>query len=161
MTATAAIEWKPVSPRFVLVAFVETLGLLAGPLFVATLPLWVDDRDLERFSWYPLALVAAVALVTLALVPRRVRAIRYGLRDDDVVVQRGILFRRQVAAPYGRLQLVDISRGPLTRLLRLSELRVVTAAASSGVTIPGLPIAEAEELRDHLIAVAESRRAGL
>ena len=161
MTATAAIEWKPVSPRFVLVAFVETLGLLAGPLFVATLPLWVDDRDLERFSWYPLALVGAVALVTLALVPRRVRAIRYGLRDDDVVVQRGILFRRQVAAPYGRLQLVDISRGPLTRLLRLSELRVVTAAASSGVTIPGLPIAEAEELRDHLIAVAESRRAGL
>jgi membrane protein YdbS with pleckstrin-like domain len=161
MTATAAIEWKPVSPRFVLVAFVETLGLLAGPLFVATLPLWVDDRDLERFSWYPLALVGAVALVTLALVPRRVRAIRYGLRDDDVVVQRGILFRRQVAAPYGRLQLVDISRGPLTRLLGLSELRVVTAAASSGVTIPGLPIAEAEELRDHLIAVAESRRAGL
>lgn len=161
MTATAGIEWKPVSPRFVLVAFVETLGLLAGPLFVATLPLWVDDRDLERFSWYPLALVAAVALVTLALVPRRVRAIRYGLRDDDVVVQRGILFRRQVAAPYGRLQLVDISRGPLTRLLGLSELRVVTAAASSGVTIPGLPIAEAENLRDHLIAVAESRRAGL
>jgi uncharacterized protein len=161
MTATAAIEWKPVSPRFVLVAFVETLGLLAGPLFVATLPLWVDDRDLERFSWYPLALVGAVALVTLALVPRRVRAIRYGLRDDDVVVQRGILFRRQVAAPYGRLQLVDISRGPLTRLLGLSELRVVTAAASSGVTIPGLPIAEAENLRDHLIAVAESRRAGL
>jgi membrane protein YdbS with pleckstrin-like domain len=121
----------------------------------------VDDPDVERFSWYPLALIGAVALVTLAVVPRRVKAIGYGLRDDDVVVRRGILFRRQVAAPYGRLQLVDISRGPLTRLLGLSELRVVTAAASSGVTIPGLPIAEAEELRDHLIAVAESRRAGL
>jgi uncharacterized protein len=161
MRAPATIDWKPVSGRFVLVAFVETLGLLAGPLFVATLPLWVDDSEVERFSWYPLALVGVVALVALALVPRRVKAIGYGLRDDDVVVRRGILFRRQVAAPYGRLQLVDISRGPLTRLLGLSELRVVTAAASSGVTIPGLPIAEAEELRDHLIAVAESRRAGL
>lgn len=161
MTASATIDWKPVSRRFVLVALVETLGLLAGPLFVATLPLWVDDPDVERFSWYPLALVAVVALVALALVPRRVRAIRYGLRVDDLVVHRGILFRREVAAPYGRLQLVDISRGPLTRLLGLSELRVVTAAASSGVAIPGLPIAEAEILRDHLIAVAESRRAGL
>ena len=161
MRVPSTIDWKPVSGRFVIVAFVETLGLLAGPLFVATLPLWVDDPDVERFSWYPLALVGVVALVTLALVPRRVKAIGYGLRDDDVVVRRGILFRRQVAAPYGRLQLVDISRGPLTRLLGLSELRVVTAAASSGVTIPGLPIAEAEELRDHLIAVAESRRAGL
>jgi uncharacterized protein len=161
MRTPATIDWKPVSGRFVLVAFVETLGLLAGPLFVATLPLWVDDPDVERFSWYPLALIGAAALVALALVPRRVKAIGYGLRDDDVVVRRGIVFRRQVAAPYGRLQLVDISRGPLTRLLGLSELRVVTAAASSGVTIPGLPIAEAEELRDHLIAVAESRRAGL
>lgn len=161
MTAGITIDWKPVSRRFVLVAFVETLGLLAGPLFVATLPLWVDDPDVERFSWYPLAVVGALSLLALALVPRRVKAIGYGLRDDDVVVRRGILFRRQVAAPYGRLQLVDISRGPLTRLLGLSELRVVTAAASSGVTIPGLPIAEAEELRDHLIAVAESRRAGL
>jgi len=161
MRATSTIDWKPVSRRFVLVAFVETLGILAGPLFVTTLPLWVNDRDIERFSWYPLALVGVVALVALALVPRRVRAIGYCLRDDDLVVQRGILFRRQVAAPYGRLQLVDISRGPLTRLLGLSELRVVTAAASSGVTIPGLPIIEAENLRDHLIAVAESRRAGL
>jgi membrane protein YdbS with pleckstrin-like domain len=161
MRAPAAIDWKPVSGRFVLVAFVETLGLLAGPLFVATLPLWVDDPDVQRFSWYPLVVVGALALAALALVPRRVKAIGYGLRDDDVVVRRGIVFRRQVAAPYGRLQLVDISRGPLTRLLGLSELRVVTAAASSGVTIPGLPIAEAEELRDHLIAVAESRRAGL
>jgi membrane protein YdbS with pleckstrin-like domain len=161
MRATSTIDWKPVSRRFVLVAFVETLGILAGPLFVTTLPLWVNDRDIERFSWYPLALVGVVALVALALVPRRVRAIGYCLRDDDLVVQRGILFRRQVAAPYGRLQLVDISRGPLTRLLGLSELRVVTAAASSGVTIPGLPIVEAENLRDHLIAVAESRRAGL
>lgn len=161
MTETADVGMKPVSPRFIGVALVETLGLLAGPLFVASLPLWVDDADVARFSWYPLAAVGVVSLIALSFVPRRVKAIGYALRADDLVVQRGILFRRQVAAPYGRLQLVDISRGPLTRLLGLSELRVVTAAASSGVTIPGLPASEAEELRDHLIAVAESRRAGL
>jgi membrane protein YdbS with pleckstrin-like domain len=57
--------------------------------------------------------------------------------------------------------LVDISRGPLSRLLGLSDVRVVTAAASTGMSIPGLPVVEAEELRDHLIAVAETRRAGL
>ena len=161
MTETADVGMKPVSRRFIGVALVETLGLLAGPLFVASLPLWVDDADVARFSWYPLAAVGVVSFVALGFVPRRVKAIGYALRADDLVVQRGILFRRQVAAPYGRLQLVDISRGPLTRLLGLSELRVVTAAASSGVTIPGLPASEAEELRDHLIAVAESRRAGL
>jgi uncharacterized protein len=56
---------------------------------------------------------------------------------------------------------VDINRGPVDRFLGLSELRFVTAAASTGVTIPGLDAAEADALRDRLVALAESRRAGL
>jgi uncharacterized protein len=63
--------------------------------------------------------------------------------------------------PYGRMQLVDINRGPIARLCGLSELKLVTAAAGSGVLIPGLPEATAEELRDSLVALAETRRAGL
>ena len=37
------------------------------------------------------------------------------------------------------MQLVDINRGPLARAVGLSELKLVTAAAASNVTIPGLP----------------------
>jgi membrane protein YdbS with pleckstrin-like domain len=40
-------------------------------------------------------------------------------------------------------------------------LKLVTAAASSGVSIPGLLVADAEMLRDQLVELAESRRAGL
>jgi uncharacterized protein len=130
-------------------------------LTISTLPLWVDDASLARLSWYPLAVVGVLSMIALAFVPRRVRALGYQLRADDVVFRKGVLFRRQVAAPYGRLQLVDISRGPLSRMLGLAEVRVVTAAASTGMSIPGLPVAEAEGLRDHLITVAETRRAGL
>jgi len=57
--------------------------------------------------------------------------------------------------------LVDVARGPVARVLGLSKLSLVTAAASTGVSIPGLPADTAEELRDHLIALAETRRAGL
>ena len=71
------------------------------------------------------------------------------------------MFRRVVAVPYGRMQLVDINRGPLDRAVGLGELKFVTAAASTGVVIPGLPEQDAEELRDTLVALAESRRAGL
>jgi uncharacterized protein len=156
-----ANQWRRVSPRYMVEAFVGTLGVLAAPLVIASLPLWVRDETLQSLSWYALAAMAALSLVVLAFVPRRVRALGYQLREDDVLFRRGILFRRYVAAPYGRLQLVDISRGPLSRLLGLSEVRVVTAAASTGISIPGLPAKEAEDLRDHLIAVAETRRAGL
>lgn len=154
-------EWRRVSPRYILEAFAGTLGFVLGPLAVSSLPLWVEDRGIEGLGWFPLAVVAVLSVIGLALVPRRVRAIGYQLRADDVVFRRGVIFRRQVAAPYGRLQLVDISRGPMSRLLGLSEVRIVTAAASTGMSIPGLPSAEAEHLRDHLIAVAETRRAGL
>jgi len=153
--------WRLVSPKYIVEAYISTLGFLILPVGLASTPLWINDQTLARASWYPLAVVAVVALVVLALVPRRVRAIGYQLRADDLLFRRGVLYRRQVAAPYGRLQLVDVSRGPVSRLLGLSELRVVTAAAATGVTIPGLPQAEAEQLRDHLISVAESRRAGL
>jgi uncharacterized protein len=155
------INWRSLSPKYRVEAFVDALFVVIPPIAVTTVPLWVPDPTLSALSWYPLAASAVFGLVTLALVPRRVRAIGYQLRTDDLVFRRGIIFRRQVAVPYGRLQLVDISRGPVSRLLGLSELRLVTAAVSTGVSIPGLPRDEAEELRDHLISVAETRRAGL
>ena len=67
------------------------------------------------------------------------RSIRYQLRDDDLLFRRGIMFQRQVAVPYGRMQLVDITRGPVARALGLADLKFVTAAAATAVTIPGLP----------------------
>jgi uncharacterized protein len=63
--------------------------------------------------------------------------------------------------PYGRMQLIDVNRGPVSRILGLAELKFLTAAASTGVSIPGLPIADAEVLRDRLVELAESRRTGL
>lgn len=161
MSATAEITWRPLSSRYRIQAFAEVLFVMAPVVAATTVPLWIGDPTLSRLSWYPLAVSVVVAIVSFALVPRWVKAIGYQLRTDDLIFRRGILFRRQVAVPYGRLQLVDVSRGPISRLLGLSELRLVTAAVSTGVTIPGLPEAEAEELRDHLISVAETRRAGL
>lgn len=161
MTENVAVVWRRVSPRYLIESFVGTLGFVLGPLAIGSLPLWVQDETLRSLGAVPLVIAAVFSVASLALVPRKVRALGYQLRQDDVVFRRGILFRRQVAAPYGRLQLVDISRGPLSRILGLSEVRIVTAAAATGISIPGLPQAEAEELRDHLIAVAETRRAGL
>ena len=133
--------------------------LLSG-LVVAALTafLWFTGE------WWAYAVTAAVVVATLvvvAFVPRRVRAIGYQLRDDDLLVRKGILFLRFVAVPYGRMQLIDVNRGPVVRALGLSDLKFVTAAASSAVTIPGVPAGAAEELRDRLVDLAETRRAGL
>lgn len=151
-------EWRRVSPRHVLVEIVGTVifGLvLAAGAAVLWLVVGVD--------WAPILIWGIVVLTVLivAFEPGRVRAIGYQLRQDDLVFRRGIMFQRVVSVPYGRMQLVDITRGPVARMLGLADLKFVTAAASSGVLIPGLTLADAESLRDRLVELAESRRAGL
>ena len=152
-------EWRRVSSKYVVVDFVSTLIWSLVFTAASTLPAWLFDWGVW---WWTLPIVfGAIMLVTLILTPRRVRSIGYRLRDDDLLFRRGIMFQRFVAVPFGRMQLVDITRGPLARAVGLAELKLVTAAAASGVVIPGLPLEEAEELRDHLVALAETRRAGL
>ncbi|CAN5349034.1 PH domain-containing protein [soil metagenome] len=151
-------QWLRVSPKYVVVDFVGTL--VSGVIVVIATSIPALLSHIVYLFAVPAALAIAF-LVGLALVPRRVRSIGYQLRDDDLLFRRGLMWQRFVSVPYGRMQLVDINRGPLARAVGLSELKFVTAAASSGVTIPGLVAADAEELRDRLVALAESRRAGL
>ena len=152
------IDWQRVSPKYVIV---DLIGYLLSGVFVTAgsfIPVWVTGLT---WLWSLPVVVGVSSIVTVALTPRRVRSIGYALREDDLVFRRGIMWSRIVAVPYGRMQLVDINRGPIARAVGLSELKFVTAAAASAVVIPGLPEAVAEELRDRLVALAESRRAGL
>ena len=150
--------WLRVSPKYIVV---EVVGSLIGMVvfvgaFLVAYALWGQWWAL----WAAIA-IGVVSLVGIAFEPRRVRSIAYRLREDDLLFRRGIMFQRQVAVPYGRMQLVDITRGPVARALGLADLKFVTAAASTAVTVPGLPMEEADRLRDELVALAETRRAGL
>jgi membrane protein YdbS with pleckstrin-like domain len=151
------VTWQRVSPKLIVSEYVG--AVVTAIVFGAVA--WMLSLTGWTFAYWVLGAIGVVFVVSLVLIPRRVRAIGYQLREDDLLFRRGILFQRFVAVPYGRMQLVDINRGPLSRALGLSELKFVTAAASTGVTIPGLPEADAEELRDRIVALAETRRAGL
>ncbi len=84
------------------------------------------------------------------------RAFRYAVREHDLLVRSGVLFRRWSSIPLGRIQHVDTRQGPLERALGLSRLQVYTAAGmSADGSIPGLAEEDAERLRDEL-----SRRGG-
>jgi membrane protein YdbS with pleckstrin-like domain len=153
----ADVSWRRVSPKLV---WVELGGGAISLVVVVAIALGLWFLQ----AWIPLAIAGVFAvgtLVRIAVTPRRVRSIGYQLREDDLLFRRGIMWQRFVAVPYGRMQLIDINRGPIARALGLSEHKFVTAAAAAGVTLPGLPEADADELRDQLVALAETRRAGL
>ena len=150
--------WHRVSPKYVVVVLVEALvgGILSAAV-CAALAVFAG----WWWAWFVLGAVAVGTVVRLVIAPRQARAIGYRLRDDDLLFRRGIMFQRFVAVPYGRMQLIDVTRGPVGRMLHLADLKFVTAAAATGVAIPGLPEDEAERLRDRLVELAEARRAGL
>lgn len=151
-------EWRRVSPKAVTIEFLTNAIAIVVTVAAAALVSFFVDHP---WPWFAGGALILLTLVTLAFVPRRIRSIGYLLRDDDLLFRRGIMWQRFVAVPYGRMQLVDINRGPLARAFGLAELKFVTASPATGVTIPGLPLEEAESLRDHLVSVAESRRTGL
>ncbi|MFF7793171.1 PH domain-containing protein [Streptomyces sp. NPDC007991] len=119
-------------------------GLLAGPAWAAcALP--------------PLALLAWGWVLT----GRNWRSWRYAERADDLLISRGVLWREETVVPYGRMQLVEVTSGPVERHFGLASVQLHTAAAATDATIPGLDPAEAERLRDRLTELGEARSAGL
>ncbi|WP_106816318.1 PH domain-containing protein [Microbacterium timonense] len=150
--------WHQISRKYVTVQLIST-GSFLVLVVAATLVLTLLMHQL--WAWIPGGIATVILVWTLAILPRQARSIGYQLRDDDLVFRRGILWQRFVAVPYGRMQLIDITHGPLDRGFGIAQLKFVTAAAATGVVIPGLEQSTAETLRDHLVEVAESRRTGL
>ncbi|MCX5422666.1 PH domain-containing protein [Streptomyces sp. NBC_00078] len=120
------------------------LGLIAGPVWAA-------------FALLPLALIAW----GWVLLGRNWRSWRYAERADDLLISRGVLWREETVVPYGRMQLVEVTSGPVERHFGLASVQLHTAAAATDATIPGLDPAEAERLRDRLSELGEARSAGL
>lgn len=151
-------DWHQISRKYLtvqLITDITTTVIVAAAAIVLAV---VFD---QTWLFFVAGAVVALEIAMILILPRQVRAIGYQLRADDIVFRKGILWQRMVAVPYGRMQLVDITHGPLDRGFGIAKLKLVTAAATTGVEIPGLTQEAAEALRDTLIEVAEDRRTGL
>ncbi len=154
----ASTTLKRLSPRFWLARQTQ-LALFWGPVFIIALVVAL----LIHVPASPL-LPIAVALIALSawLVERgRYHSWGYAERDDDLIVTRGLLFRRVSVVPYGRMQFIDVTAGPIDRAFGLATVQLHTAAAASDARIPGLIRVDADALRDRLATVGEAKATGL
>ena len=160
LVAPPGNAWQPVSPalarmRRVVVAFVAIL-LLA----VLALLTWL--LSLPVVVWLPVGVVVvALAAVGWMQVGRNARWWAYAERDEDLYVRHGVMYRRLVVVPYGRMQYVDVQSGPLEQVFRIASVHLHTASPGTSARIPGLPAEEAARLRDRLTSLGEAQAAGL
>jgi len=66
-----------------------------------------------------------------------------------------------VGVPYGRLQFVDVTAGPLARAFGFATVTLHPASTSTAAAIPGVPLDEAARLRNRLTELGESHGAGV
>lgn len=158
--ALTALSFQRVDPQYR-----QQLRLSLLPWMLLTLPLWFFlDTALANWPGYVrLAVAGLPALLILLLllfwVPRRYRHTGYCVREHDLHLRTGALFQQTLSITLNRIQHMELTRGPLERLLGLSSLAIYTAGGSGrDLAIPGLDTTTAERLREYLLERIRTRR---
>lgn len=131
---------------------------LAGWTLAAFFPALFYDLT-HLFSpdgWLPFGVLSGTVLglgllYTLVWPRLRHRAWGFALRPEELYMEHGVLNHVRTVVPLRRIQHVDVSQDLIEREYALARLVVHTAGSrSSDVVIPGLPLEEAERIRDEI-----------
>lgn len=152
------IEWVGLDPKARILFYLQAFSRLAlfwapvtvGGVAAASFGVGLLYAALGGAAWMFVLFIMALWIPALAW-----ERWAYAIRDEDLLIARGVLVHTVTAIPLARIQHVDTRQGPLEQWMDLSRVQIHTA---SGVgedgMIPGLTLADAESLRDVLIQVS-------
>jgi uncharacterized protein len=138
-------------------------NLISGIVFAIVLGVgefFIVRNAMDRPDWIPVVTPIFVLLITALgwwMANLQYQKWRYQLREHDLVLSYGVIWRTRRCVARGRVQHMDINSGPLDRRWGLVHVSVYVAGALGSVgTIPGLRPEDAEQLRT---AIMEGRSA--
>jgi membrane protein YdbS with pleckstrin-like domain len=151
--------WRRVDPRLGTIRQLEVAAIAVFALVIGAAVSAVTGQLVVLV----IALVGAGLAWILAsrYMARRVRSWRYLEREQELLVSRGVMFQHLSLVPYGRMQTIEVTAGPVERSFHLATVRLHTASAATDARIPGLSVAEAARLRDRLALLGEASGEGL
>ena len=115
----------------------------------------------SSWLWIATAVIVAFVLFRIWLIPRQVKLLGWKETDDELLITRGKIWHTFTVVPYGRIQFVDVSAGPIDKLFGLKNVKLHTASSSSDSDVPGLAAVDADALRQRLSEKARERLSGL
>lgn len=148
---------NPVSPKLITARYIGSLPwwvLIAIGFAVGGI--WVSP-------WFYIGTgAAAVLLIWMVwLIPQQVKRLGWLETEDELLLTRGKLWHIYTVIPYGRIQFVDVTAGPIERALGMKTVKLNTASATTDSSVKGLPADVADALRDRLAVKARERMSGL
>ena len=142
----------PLEPR-VLRLWRIRAGLVAGPLVVVVAVVIALAAGIPAGAATLLVLAVVVGGAIWWWTGLVWGAWRFEVGAAALELRHGVLVRRESTIPLHRVQHIDTEAGPLERRLGLTTLVLRTASASSDSAVPGIDAAEAEQLRDRILAL--------
>ncbi|WKS32518.1 PH domain-containing protein [Corynebacterium propinquum] len=115
----------------------------------------------SSWLWIATAVIVAFVLFRIWLIPRQVKLLGWKETEDELLITRGKIWHTFTVVPYGRIQFVDVSAGPIDKLFGLKNVKLHTASSSSDSDVPGLAASDADALRQRLSEKARERMSGL
>lgn len=150
-------DLNPVSPKLVTARYL-VYAIVFSVLIIACV---VCGIFLGWGFYIPAAILFIWAIIELAVVRFQVKRLGWKEAEHELLISRGRWWHTFTVVPYGRIQFVDVTAGPIDRLFGLKKVELKTASASTDASIPGLPAAEADGLRERLAFQARERMSGL
>lgn len=123
---------------------------------ILAIPIFIGDIALAGKGMIePFIIAAPISLLLLVMVfimpRRRYNRWGYAMSAGQIQIVRGYLFYTDTIVPFGRVQHIDVSQGPIERLFGVSSLVLHTAGThNSTVVLPGLRREIAEQMRDDI-----------
>lgn len=152
------INWYVFASRSVV-----TLVFLAFFMIVLAVP----DSSYDEIAFKYLLIGIAVFLLLLAIIFNVIvpfytyRLYGYDIKDEEVIIQKGVLFKKTTVIQVKRIQHVEKLQGPIQILFKLATIAIYTAGSVE--TIMGLNNQQSDEvlgilnskLNSHLNTVEE------
>jgi membrane protein YdbS with pleckstrin-like domain len=149
--AVSCVEFTDLHPKYRWVNLSSTIVWLAVP----AIPLAVVLPKILKSQWSLWIWLTMVVIVCFSFVFSyfSAKVSRYALREHDILFQQGLFWQKTTAVAFNRIQHIDLTHGPMERKYQFSSLKFFTAGGSSvDLKIPGLPKADAEQIRAMILS---------
>lgn len=140
-------DWQRLDRRMLVV---EPFRAVKDFLPFILIALFLNRRELSEAPWQLLAAVFPIVWGVL-----RFYSTRFRISQGRLELRTGLVNRRRLSTPLERIRTIDLTAGPLQRVLGLTTMKLGTGVATVGdgeFVLDGLAETYAEELRVQLLA---------
>lgn len=144
--------FMPIDRKYLKIIYIRHI-IVAVIMIVFGILFFVMPKDelMNVIFWVMVGLFVLILCYSLIITYLSFPFRGYLIREKDIAYQRGLIQYKLTSIPFNRIQHVELSQGVVARQMGLASIKIYTAGGSSDdLSIPGLPIEIARQIREFL-----------